>query len=68
MTYNHFPVTFRYRALFSDGSIRYYIDMADLRREVKVSDLSHISNFEKYYNNIGRVFTYIHFNFKETQQ
>lgn len=68
MTYNHFPVTFRYRALFSDGSIRYYIDMADLRREVKVSDLSHISNFEKYYNNAGWVFTYIHFKFKKTQQ
>lgn len=35
--------------------------MADLRRRIKKSDLSNISDFEKYYKNAGWVFTSIHF-------
>ena len=61
MTYYYSPVTFRYRAIFTDGSIRYFIDMADLRRRIKKSDLSNISDFEKYYKNAGWTLTCIRF-------
>lgn len=61
MAYYYPPVTFRYRAILSDGSKEYFIDMADLRRRIKKSDLSNISDFEKDYKNAGWVFTSIHF-------
>lgn len=61
MTYYYSPVTFRYRAIFTDGSIRYFIDMAELRRLINISDLSNISDFEKYHKNAGWVSTYIRF-------
>ena len=59
MTNNYLPVTFRYRAIFLDGSKKYFFDMADLRRQIKISDLSNISDFEKYYKNAGWVLTCI---------
>lgn len=61
MAYYYPPVTFRYRAILSDGSKEYFIDMADLRRRIKKSDLSNISDFEKYYKNAGWVLTCIRF-------
>lgn len=61
MTNNYPPVTFRYRAILVDGSKQYFFDMADLRRQIKISDLSNISDFEKYYKNAGWVLTCIRF-------
>lgn len=61
MTNNYSSVTFRYRAIFFDGSKQYFFDMADLRRCIKKSDLSNISDFEKYYKNTGWVLTCIRF-------
>lgn len=61
MTYNYSSVTFRYRALFGDGRIMYFIDMQDLRIQIKISDLSNISDFEKYYKNTGWVLIRIRF-------
>lgn len=61
MTNNYSSVTFRYRAIFLDGSKEYFIDMADLRKRIKKSDLSNISDFEKYYKNTGWVLTCIRF-------
>lgn len=61
MTNNYSSVTFRYRAIFLDGSKQYFFDMADLRRRIKKSDLSNISDFEKYYKNTGWVLTSIRF-------
>lgn len=61
MTYNYSSVIFRYRALFGDGRIMYFIDMQDLRIQIKISDLSNISDFEKYYKNTGWVLIRIRF-------
>lgn len=61
MTNNYSSVTFRYRAIFLDGSKQYFFDMADLRRRIKKSDLSNISDFEKYYKNTGWVLICIRF-------
>ena len=40
MTNNYSSCTFRYRAILVDGSKQYFFDMADLRRSIKISDLS----------------------------
>lgn len=61
MTNNYSSVTFRYRAIFLDGSKEYFINMADLRRRIKKSDLSNISDFEKYYKKAGWTLTCIRF-------
>lgn len=61
MTNNYSSVTFRYRAFFLDGRKQYFFDMADLRKRIKKSDLSNISDFEKYYKNAGWVLTCIRF-------
>lgn len=61
MTNNYSSFTFRYRAIFLDGRKQYFFDMADLRKRIKKSDLSNISDFEKYYKNTGWVLTCIRF-------
>lgn len=61
MTNNYSSGTFSYRAILVDGSKRYFFDMADLRRHIKISDLSKIADFEKYYKNTGWVLTCIRF-------
>ena len=42
-------VTFRYLAVFYDGSIRYFVDMAELRRFMRNIPVSLVDRFEKYY-------------------
>ena len=61
MTNNYSSVTFRYRAIFLDSRKQYFFDMADLRKRIKKSDLSNISDFEKYYKKAGWTLTCIRF-------
>ena len=54
-------VTFRYRAIFRDKEIRYFIDMADLRHQMKFISLSSIDMFEKYYKSASWTRVWIRF-------
>lgn len=54
-------VTFRYREIFRDKEIRYFIDMADLRNQMKFIPLSSIDMFEKYYKSASWTRVWIRF-------
>lgn len=41
-------VTFRYLAVFYDGSIRYFINMAELRKYMRNIPVSLVDRFDKY--------------------
>lgn len=54
-------VTYKYRAIFCDKSIRYFVDMADLRRQMKIIPLPLIDRFEKYYKSASWTRVWIRF-------
>lgn len=54
-------VTYKYRAIFCDKEIRYFIDMADLRRQMKIIPLPLIDRFEKYYKSASWTRVWIRF-------
>lgn len=54
-------VTYKYRAIFRDNEILYFIDMADLRHQMKTIPLSLIDSFEKYYKSASWTRVWIRF-------
>lgn len=54
-------VTFKYRVIFRDKEIRYFLDMADLRHQMKFIPLSLVDMFEKYYKSASWTRVWIKF-------
>lgn len=56
-----YNVTFRYLVVFKDKNVRYFANMAELRKYMRNVPLSLVERFEKYYKKASWVRVWIKF-------